>query len=732
MYRLRLEPENGQIFQQMAGHMLYPHTQMRASARRIRANQLAQSGLWAHGISGDLPICVISIQSVRDLRVVREALLAHSYWRARGLKTDLVILNQEEAGYEMPLRDQLTHLAQAHAQNSGLDQPGGIFVRGFDQLPEADLTLLLAVARVVLVAARGGLAQQMSAGADDATGRAGAGRAAPRLVLNRRLGEEPSAPLPFMELPYFNGLGGFTGDGREYVIYLGPHDHTPAPWINVMANEAFGALVSESGPGFCWSGNSQSNRLTPWSNDQLSDPASEAIYIRDDDTGTFWTPTPLPVRELDPYRTRHGQGYTVFEHNSHAIEQELTVFVPCAEETSETGNTSHLSPLTSHPAIRIQRLRLRNRSSRRRRLSVTSYAEWTLGTTREETATQIVTQWDVANDLLLARNAYHPDFGGRVAFVAASPTPQSHSADRAEFLGRNGHVARPAAMTRQGLSGRIGAGLDPCAALQVQVEIEPGEDAEILFVIGQTDGAEAAAELAHRYLDGEVVERALGETCAFWDGVLGTVQAQTPDLAVNFLVNRWLLYQDLSCRIWARSAFYQSGGAYGFRDQLQDVMALCHARPAVARAQIVRASAHQFIEGDVQHWWHPPSGAGVRTRFSDDLLWLPFVVSHYVRTTGDDSVLDEVAPFIEGALLGEDEHEIYARPEVSSQTATVLEHCRRSIEKGLTAGAHGLPLIGIGDWNDGMSRVGVEGRGESVWLAWFLIDVLHGDAERFV
>ncbi|MDQ3814400.1 MAG: hypothetical protein M3347_10665, partial [Armatimonadota bacterium] len=384
---------------------------------------------------------------------------------------------------------------------------------------------------------------------------------------------------------------------------------------------------------------------------------------------------------------------------------------------------------TTSPPVRLQRLRLRNRLSRRRRLRVTAYAEWVLGTVQEETQMHIVTAWDAEARILLARNAYNADFGSRVGFASASPLPRSYSGDRTAFLGRNGSPASPAAMRHRYLSERCGPGLDPCAAIQVLLDIDPGEEAEVTFMLGEAASVDEVHQLVRRFRDPAEVEAALQATRDWWENLLGTLQVDVPDLAINFLLNRWLLYQTLSCRIWGRSAFYQSGGAFGFRDQLQDVMALVHVAPDITREHILRAAAHQFEEGDVQHWWHPPSDAGVRTRFADDLLWLPYVVAHYVRATGDASVLDEVVPFLKGRPLGPDEHEAYMQPEVSAEQGTIFEHCRRAIEKGTTSGPHGLPLIGSGDWNDGMNRVGIEGKGESVWMAWFLIDVLRGFAE---
>jgi len=689
-------------FDELAGHLLYPNIRLRAPQERLRRNTLGQEKLWAYGISGDLPIAAVSITDSHGLGLVREALTAHTYWRLRGFKADLVILNREPASYEQALHQQLVRLVEAHSLHTGLDQPGGVFLRKADQIPDADLNLILTAAQVTLGTVLGGLSMQLSAPPD---------RVSPALLRVRPREEQPSTPLPFLELPYFNGLGGFTRDGREYAVYMGPNTSTPLPWINVLSNRAFGAMVSESGSGCSWYGNSQSNRLTPWSNDPVSDPSTEAIYIRDEDSGTFWTPTPLPVRELDAYRARHGQGYTEFEHHSHALEQVLLTFVPVDENGDEP--------------VRIQRLRITNTSSRRRRLSVTSYAELVLGTHREATGMHVVSSWDLEARALLARNPYHPQYGDRVVFATIAPEALSYTGDRTEFLGRNGSAEAPAALLQRELSRRTGAGLDPCGALQTAFDLAPGEEKVVILVLGEADDVSHARRLAERYRDAETVEHALGKTRRWWDDLLTTIQVKTPALSVDLLMNRWLLYQSLSCRIWGRTALYQSSGGYGFRDQLQDALAFVYSAPDIAREMILRAASRQFAEGDVQHWWHMPSGEGTRSRCSDDLVWLPYAVCHYVAVTGDTGILDTGATFLEGPELNADEREAFFRPAVSIEQATLFEHCRRAIEKGMTQGPHGLPLIGTGDWNDGLSSVGDEGRGESVWLAWFLVDVLQ-------
>lgn len=705
---LRIQPDEARRFQQLASHLLYPNPLLRASAERIAENRKGQSGLWAYAISGDLPLALVSVSETRDLGLVRQMLQAHAYWRLHGLAADLVILNEEDGGYARPLREELQHLIQAHSAQTGTDRPGGVYLRSADQVPAEDLTLLRAAAGVVLAAARGGLPQQLGVPAPDVP-------ALPEALSRKKDPRDPSAALPFMELPFFNSLGGFTPDGREYAIYLGPGMHTPAPWVNVMANPTFGTLVSETGAGFTWQGNSQRNRLTPWSNDPVTDPSSEAIYIRDEDTGSFWTPTASPVREEVAYRARHGAGYTLFEHNSHGIEQELTVFVPLDEAGGKP--------------VKLQRLVLRNDTLRPRRLSLTYYVEWVLGESCESSRMHVVTAWDDESRALVARNHYHPDSPDPVAFAAVSAPVTSFTADRAAFLGRNRSAGNPAAMEQARLSGRTGAGLDPCAALQADLKLAPGERAEITFLLGQAPTPEQVRGLALAFRDSRAVEAALRQTREWWDDRLGAIQVCTPELAVDFLVNRWLLYQNLSCRVWGRSGFYQSGGAFGYRDQLQDVMALLYAHPSAAREHILLAASRQFKEGDVQHWWHPPGGAGIRSRISDDLLWLPFVVAQYLRVTADEGILQERVPFLDAPLLSNAQAESFQLPGVSSEQATLFEHCLRALTHGRALGAHGLPLMGTGDWNDAMNRVGEGGRGESVWLAWFRADVLQGMAE---
>jgi len=707
MRHLNIGAREAHLFQRLAGRVLYSDNSLRPRSNVLALNKKTQSELWKYGISGDLPIVLARISVTDDLGMVRQILRGHEYLRLKGLHIDLVILNDHPPSYLQSLQDEIQTLIRSTGMQTLQDKPGGVYLRRADIMPDEDKILLHTVARVVLVTERGTLEEHLTRRpVEDSEPPA---PFAPRFP-SRTYPEEPAVSVS--DLQFFNGLGGFAREGREYVTVLNEGQWTPAPWTNVIANEQdFGFQVTETGSGYTWSANSRENRLTPWSNDAVSDPPGEAIYLRDEETGTVWTPTPLPIREAQPYVIRHGQGYTIFEHTSHGIAQELMVFAPL------------------DASVKISRLRLSNGSDRRRRVSVTTYNELALGVIREKSAPFIITERDNDSGATFARNAYNNEFANRVVFLAMNPAPASASCDRKSFLGRNGATARPAALGRARLDGRFGAGLDPCAALQSVVEIAPGESREIIILLGESDSAEKARELVARYLETSTVREAFERVVNYWDETLSSVEVRTPDAAMDLMLNRWLLYQTFACRVWARSAFYQSGGAYGFRDQLQDVMALVYAKPESTRAQVLRAAAHQFKEGDVQHWWHPPTGRGVRTRISDDLLWLPYVTIFYIRVTGDGSILDEMIPFLEAPLLAEGEDDSYLHPHVSDEKATLYEHCLRAIDRSLATGAHGLPLMGAGDWNDGMNRVGNGGKGESVWLGWFLYATLEGFAQ---
>lgn len=712
LQQLGISEREAQAFGRVAGSLIHASRLLRTSPATISRNRRGQSGLWGHGISGDVPIVLVRIRDRHQMELVHQAIRGHAWWRIHGLDVDLVIWNEDDSVYRQVLHESILAVVSAGPEAGLLDRSGGIFVRRGEQLSEEDRVLLQAVARVVLSDDGGTLEEQVQQ-------RGRTEMLMPPLKPRRRPATPVSTastaslePVPQMPpLLAFNGLGGFTSDGSEYVIHLGPGSHTPAPWINCLANPRIGAIVSESGCGCTWVDNSHEFRLTPWTNDPVSDIGGEAIYVRDEDTGRFWSATPQPTRGRGTYTVRHGIGSTLFEHADDGIISELTIFV------------------AEHEPVKFFRLTLTNRSGRPRALSVTGYWEWVLGELRSRSQMHVVTEIDHLTGACFARNVFSGEFAGMVAFVDAGEMARTVTGDRTEFIGRNGSLASPAAMDRMRLSGRVGAGFDPCAAMQVQLLLDEGERRTVVFTLGAASEKSEAQRLVQRFRGEQAADREFAAMRSGWHRRFACVRVESPDPAIDALVNHWLLHQVVACRLWGRTSLYQSSGAYGFRDQLQDSMALLHTAPDLLREHLLRAAGRQFEEGDVQHWWHPPAGRGVRTHCSDDLLWLPAAVCRYVRATGDTGVLDEAVPYLHGRLPRADEESLYDLPPSGPATGSLYDHCVRAIERSLHFGVHGLPLFGGGDWNDGMNLVGHEGRGESVWLAFFLYDVLRRFAE---
>jgi cyclic beta-1,2-glucan synthetase len=698
---LGIDAEEAALFQRLAGPVLYASRSMRPSSETIRRGSGGPAALWAQGISGDLPIVLVRIDDAADIAIVRQLLRAHEYWRLKRLAVDLVILNERAASYVQDLQtvlETLLRTSQSRPQIGVEGARGSVYILRTDLIAEETRAILSSVARVVLVGARGTLTEQLDRFAEPAS------RAPAAARVSSELADNVAAPSAPRDLEFFNGLGGFAADGREYVTMLSAGQSTPAPWINVISNPYFGFQVAVEGGAYTWSVNSRENQLTPWSNDPVSDRPGEVIYVHDEDTGELWTPTAAPIRDASGhYTARHGQGYSRFERQAHGIALELLQYVPLDDP------------------IKISRLKIRNVSKRTRRLAVTAYAEWVLGPSpRSASAPFVISEHDPQTGALFATNPWNTMFKGRVAFADLGGKQSSWTADRREFLGRHGTLERPAALAHEEpLSRQVGAGLDPCAALQCSIRLEPDQVIEVVFFLGQSANAAEAQSLITRYRAANL-DQVLQTVVDFWEQALGTVQVKTPDRDMDIILNRWMLYQALVCRLWARSAFYQASGAYGFRDQLQDSMAFVTSNPALTRAQILRAAARQFVEGDVQHWWLPSNGQGVRTRMSDDRVWLAYVTTHYIESTDDSAVLDETVAFLQGRALQPGEHDAYYLPDVAEESASLYEHCARALDHSLAMGEHGLPLMGTGDWNDGMNRVGEGGKGESVWLGWIL------------
>ncbi|QGJ70915.1 Cellobiose phosphorylase [Planctomycetales bacterium 10988] len=703
LQKLQATEGDAQLFARIAGAVLYANPACRAKSSLLLQNHRSQSGLWRYGISGDLPIVLVRVSESDSLPLIRRLLQAHAYWRSKGLTVDLVIWNDDYSGYRQHLQDAIMGMISSGPEPKQLEQRGGIHPLRGDQITEEDRVLLLSTARVFFSDRQGTLTDQLNrlAAATDA---------APTTVTPsrpKRITQAPSVEPPRRELLFANGIGGFTPDAKEYVITLPQGATTSAPWSNVIANDQLGSVVTESGLGYTWFGNAHEYRISPWYNDPVSDPTGEILYLRDEESGEYYSPTPAPARGPNPYVCRHGFGYTVWETEQIGLKSELTTFV------------------AKDSPVKCCVLQVRNASGRPRRVSLTAFVEWVLGEGRDRTHLHVATELDPASGAILARNPYHLELGERVSFAQFAEVSHSWTCDRTEFLGRNGSHQEPAGMAQGKLSGKAGAGLDPCAAMRSVIDLNDGEQREWIFVLGAAEDQATAQALATRFHDPAATRQELEKVWQFWEQTLHNIHVETPDQSVNVMANGWLFYQTLASRYWGRSGYYQSGGAYGFRDQLQDSMALVHATPQLTREHLIRSAGRQFSEGDVQHWWHPPAGKGVRTRISDDYLWLPLATEYYIRHTGDWGVLAEEAPFLNDRPVAEGEESYYGQPQQAEEVGTLYEHCKRALKHGYRLGEHGLPLIGCGDWNDGMNSVGEQGKGESVWLAFFFAYALE-------
>ncbi|CNG90593.1 cyclic beta-1%2C2-glucan synthase [Yersinia kristensenii] len=743
---LDIKAEEAADFQQLAAPILYADARFRSPSTTIMRGAGVQSMLWAQSISGDLPIVLLRIEDIEDIEQVRQLLRAHEYWRMKRLAVDLVIINERASSYVQDLQiaiETAVRSSQSRPRFGDELRQGSAYALRADLMSAETRALLYSVARVVLSARYGTLGNQLNhllfaldkkvlpsnkkrfasdkklfvsdkktslydnrlIEKDKKTGFS--------LIKSANSPANSSLPLAKTLLPqpdnleFFNGLGGFGQQGREYVTYLNDGENTPAPWINVISNQTFGFQVSATGSGYTWAENSRENQITPWLNDPVIDSSGECLYLRDEDSGLVWSPTAQPIRDGGTYIARHGHGYSRFEHQANGIGMALLQYVPLADP------------------IKISRLTLHNMSDKPRRISVTAYAEWVLATSRGASGPFIITEMDESTGAMLARNPWSTAFPGRVSFADLNGQQNSWTADRSEFLGHYGNSAAPLSLLAKiPLSGATGAGFDPCSALQQTLELAAGEQVEVVWFIGQCDSVSDAQTLITRYRAANL-DAVLTEVTDYWRTVLEAVQVKTPDRQMDIMLNGWLLYQTLACRVWARSAFYQASGAYGFRDQLQDGMALTFALPETTRHHLLRAAGRQFIEGDVQHWWLPHSGQGVRTRISDDRVWLSYATATYILASGDAAVLDEIVPFLEGPILHPGEHDAFFQPLVAQETASLFEHCAKGLDQCIElTGELGLPLMGTGDWNDGMNRVGEEGKGESVWLGWLLVATL--------
>jgi cyclic beta-1,2-glucan synthetase len=668
-----------------------------------------QSSLWPYGISGDLPIISLVIRNEKHIDLVRQLLKAHEYWSIKGLKVDLVILNLQETSYIQPLQDAARDLISSSHARDKQNKAGGVFLHNAATIQEEDIDLLIAISRLVIDGAKGSLISQIKDASEKIDRKIQSNNIEKGELLPINPDEYASSSYKFTvpELLYFNGIGGFNTENNSYIIILKDYENTPAPWINVISNGRFGFHVSESGVSYTWNKNSRENKLTTWSNDPVMDNEAEEIYIRDEITGESWSISPKPIRDSGEYVIEHGFGYSIFKHEAQGIIGEMTMFADVSE------------------SAKLCRIKLKNNTDVERSLSISYYAKLVLGVTHEQTAQYIYTSFDDKDKYIYARNPYSEHFGSLICYMKMfGGNGLSYTGDRKEFIGRGGSDREPKALKFKKLSNTVGAGLDPCFAQNIKLSLNKGEEKEFLVLIGQDESFDSIERVINKYNDPEKAEEELDNVKNYWNELLGTIQVETPDKSMDLMINGWLMYQVISCRFWARTGFYQSGGAYGFRDQLQDVMAIGYLDPKITREHIIYSASKQYLEGDVQHWWHPIVESGIRTRFSDDLLWLPYVTIDYIQSTGDYSILDEEAGYLEDEPLKEGEDERYNISGISEKKGTIYEHCIKAIEISLRFGPHNIPLMGSGDWNDGMSTIGNKGKGESVWLGWFLYSIL--------
>ncbi|MFH1073507.1 MAG: glucoamylase family protein [Candidatus Firestonebacteria bacterium] len=693
---------DAQMYGRLAGAIIFSNQLWRANSAVMLKNTRGQSDLWGYGISGELPIVLLKMSDMSNTDIVIQLLKAHAYWRMKGLSVDLVIWNEDHSSYRQQLQDQIMGIITTGTESHLVDRPGGIFVRRTDQMSEEDKILMQSVAKIVISDFGGLLSEQIKRAKLPPS-------AVPLLkTVKIRAGDRSKTLNPDKnELIYFNEFGGFGKEGKEYVIILNPGESTPVPWSNVIANERIGTILSEAGGAYTWLENSHEFRITPWLNDPVEDKSGEAVYIRDEETGRFWSPSPFPARGKNTYVCRHGLGYSVFEYLESSIQTEMTVFV------------------SAEDPVKYTIVKIKNTGKTKRNISVTLYYDLVLGSLERKNDMHIITEMDHHSGALMARNPYNTEFPGYTVFMNVNEARRSFTGDKTEFIGRNRSIADPQAMKNSKLSGRVGVGFDPCFALQVQFSLVEGQEREIVFTTGGNKSAYITGETIKRHSGTIKANEELIKVRKYWDRICGAIKIETPDNEINILANGWLIYQTLSSRFFARAGYYQSGGAFGFRDQLQDCLAIMYSEPEIVRQHIIRCAAHQFRQGDVLHWWHEPFGRGVRTRCSDDMLWLVFVLWRYVEVTGDTGILDEKVNYMEGRVLNSDEESYYDKPVRSEESGSIYEHCLRALKKASAYGEHGLPLMGSGDWNDGMNLVGHEGKGESVWLAFFLYCTLN-------
>lgn len=695
---LRVTSENLKYYQRMLPYIIFHNPMKRLYVNKISKNKHSQEELWKYGISGDLPIVLVRIKNIDNISVVGEMLKAYEYYKTKNIKFDLIILDEEKNSYEKYLRDAIFKEIANHQLSYLLNK--GIFLIE----DKEDLDLFLLRANFIIDSNRGSIRNVLNELEED------------YLYSVKDIAQEKKENIvkPNFEninnyfnvqnLKYYNQYGGFSEDGSEYRIKQNIENPIPAIWSHVMSNEKFGTLVTNNMGGFTWSKNSRLNRITAWSNNSIDDEPSEIIYIKDKDLMESWSVGKLPKPDDNEYSVIYGFGYAKYYHSSCGITQEAEVFVPTKD------------------SVKVNILNLKNTTQDKRNLSIVYYIKPVLNEDEIKSNGYINLDFNKNANLVSIENLYGNGLS-KTSFVASSEPIKSYTGNKVSFIG-NGSIKEPESLNKISLTNENALGNNSCVAIEIDVTIYPYENKEISLILGEGETKLEVQDLVYKYSDVKKCKKELLDVKDFWKNKISKIQVKTPAESMNIMLNGWLLYQTIACRLWAKSAFYQSGGATGFRDQLQDILCLKYIEPEVTRKQILKHCVHQFIDGDVEHWWHEETNRGIRTRFSDDLLWLPYVVAEYIKTTQDTEILKEEVAYINGNTLKDDENENYDIHLTSDIKESVFQHCIRAIEKSLDFGENGMPKIGSGDWNDGFSKVGIKGKGESVWLGFFLYTVL--------
>lgn len=687
------------FFQKILSRIVFPESLMREPVVLRKGLEGDKRELYKYGLSGESSMLSIKV-NCKNAELVRNMILLHEYLRLNNFNLDLIFIIDEERGYTHPLEDHVSQIVNNSLSNLYLNSENGVHIIDGSKLSSNERKVILSLSKIVLDSSLGSVEDQINM-----SSRYGIESLQKNTISTPRYPAEPNLPSTIKattDLTFYNGIGGFTAEGKEYQMTIEPNRGTPLPWSNIIANKHFGTLVTESGLGYTWAQNSQLNKITPWSNDFVTDDQGEVIYLKNIKSKKYWSATPLPCKNSS-FQVSHTQGYSTYSSTYEGISHTLTVFVAVD------------SP------VKILKLEISNDQSTNVDLEISYFVDWVLGENKQKTGADLDVSFNAKNSCIYAINPYQTSVKPGVAFMAVNQDVLAAAGDKRTFFGRNRQKSNPIWVTQRNHKTRgFNMGTDPCGVLTSSITVPPNSKVSMVYILGEGANKDYADELINKFSDLTTVNKELKKVIELWEQKLSTIKVETPDTKFNYLFNNWLLYQVISCRLWGRTAFYQAGGAFGFRDQLQDVMSLIYADPKVVKDQLILACKHQFEEGDVQHWWHAYTGAGVRTKISDDLLWLPYVTNYYIERTGDMSILNETTPFLVYRTLEEHEEDLYVIPEKTEEVYSVYEHCKRALVHASKFGEHGLPLIGTGDWNDGLNSIGDQGKGESIWLGWFL------------